>query len=493
MEAERSVADQLPEEGTRREAAMGRFTARFAMGLPETWRVVAFCSPASFRDPEADNVWHPFMIRNGFTALVKDQIPMMFRAIAGGLRRFLTKRFGSYRVIDKRNASILGICPATLCRVQGDRVATTYCTPEDAEHISWLIFDESQTQRRPYPISRIRILFRWGTMLSAWWHATRERNRAPGAQADDIAASLLVLRWIFGFSWVNKLMLAYHLDYQLSIRAFDRIYCVHEMHPHSRIVWGIAEERNTGSVTVQHASIARSKLWYFPTTEEIAGGLKTPREWAVYCRRTRDLMAAFLPGETRYRFVCGPRYAHWKDVSPVKITPTEMAPVLFAGSLPWWDNVVVLEAAKKLLDSPPGGRTVQVRLHPAAILPKRWKQWLDQMTRQNRLSISTGDLSDAVGDATVVVGMNTTVLEEASLTGKAVIVLSSDDYLSFSNNLGTNVPVRRFSWETIEETISTTESRFEDSVARGREQLGIDRTVFSFEDLPGGEEWHPEI
>ena len=457
---------------------MGRFTARFAQGLPEDVRATAFCGPASFRDPEADDIWHPGLMRNGFFALARNQAPKLILSFFSGIRRFLLKRFGCFIFIGKQHAGILGIAPVTVCKPKGDSVETGYCHPIDRDAMDWLLIDDMGSEPEGYLISQSVILFMYLRTLVHCFRVfffSRENDR----WIDWTAGFLLTIRWVLGMVWVNKWMLSLRIRSILEEMRPEKVFCVHEMHPHSRIAWIEAVRFNITTVTIQHASIVRTKLWYFPVPEELAAGMAVPDIMAVFSDEVRGLFEQFFPGGVSYPLTCGPRFAKWKEIGPEKVPRFAVqGPILFAGSLPWWDNVVVLQGVIRLLAEGSPRRPILVRLHPASDIPTKWKKRLDNLAMSNKIAISSGPLEDDLGRCAVVAGMNTTVLEEAALLGKGVMVLEDRDYLSFATRLGTHVPLERFSWETVEQVVLEAETRKKEMVQEGKDLLGIDYPVF---------------
>jgi hypothetical protein len=342
------VSRSLPPEVERREQALGRFTARFAQGLPEGLQATAFCGPASFRDPEADDIWHAYMIRRGIVPLLKDQVLLLARALIGGIRRFIIARFGSFTFLPHDGAKVLGVAPVNICKAKNGIVETSYCHPEDTEAMAWLVFDDGKRDPDGYPLSRFVILSVYLKMLFRWVFVSFS-CRGDASRMDWAVGSLLTWRWILSFVWANKWMLALKIREVLKSSRPKWVFCVHEMHPHSRIAWAEAKRFNIPTVTIQHASIVRTKLWYFPTREELAAGLATPDKMAIFSKDVQDLFERFFPGNTLYPLACGPRFSKWKKIKSSEHSQVSgEGSILFAGSLPWWDNVVVLKGVQRL-------------------------------------------------------------------------------------------------------------------------------------------------
>ena len=468
----------IPPEVERRERSLGRFTARFAQGLPKDVRATAFCGPASFRDPEADDIWHPGLISGGFPSLVRDQFPRLILSFLSGIRRFFLKRFGRFIFIRNGHSAILGIAPITVAKPKEGSVETSYCHPNDIDAMGWLLIDDTESEPKGYPISRSVFLCMYLRMLLHCFRVLLAR-RDDDQWRDWTVGFLLTIRWAVGMVWVNKWMLSLKIRAILEDMQPEKVFCVHEMHSHSRIAWIEARKLNITSVTIQHASIVRTKLWYFPSHEELAAGMAVPDIIAVFSEEVRGLFEQFLPKGVKYPLTCGPRFSKWKGIvngSTSRIG--QQQPILFAGSLPWWDNVVVLKGVLRLLTEGDNRRPILVRLHPASDIPAMWRQRLDQLAGENKVGISTGSLEDDLGKCALAVGMNTTVLEEAALMGKGVIVLEDGDYLSFATRIGTHVPLYNFSWEAVESVIQESQGRKKEIIRAGKELLGIDHPVF---------------
>jgi hypothetical protein len=475
---ESSVNSSLPPEVERREQALGKFTACFAQRLPKDLQATAFCGPASFRDPQADDIWHAYIIRRGIVPVLQDQIPLLARALIGGIRRFILARFGKFTFFPRDGARVIGVGPVNICKTKNGSVETDYCHPEDTKAMSWLVFDDMKRDPEGYPLSRFVILSTYLKMLFCWVIVSFS-CRGNDSPLEWRVGSLLTLRWILSFVWANKWMLSLELRHIFKNSRPEEVFCVHEMHPHSRIAWAEARRFDIPTVTIQHASIVRAKLWYFPTREELAAGLATPHKMAVYSKEVQKLFESIFPGKTLYPLACGPRFSKWQRIRSTDHRQIdEKGPILFAGSLPWWDNVVVLKGVQRLLTEGDQKRPIVVRLHPVGRIPVKWEKWLAQTAESGKVHLSKGSLEDAIGESAVVVGMNTTVLEEAALMGKAVLVLEERDYLSFATRLGTHIPLNRFFWREVEKAIAYNIHSPEGNVRAGRALLGIDHPVF---------------
>jgi len=286
---------------------------------------------------------------------------------------------------------------------------------------------------------------------------------------------VLTLRWMLHLHWACLLALGGRVEaLLLNDKKPSLVFGVHELWPWSRVVWDICKRAGVSTITFQHASITRSKLWYFPHAEELAAGMALPDTFVVFSQKERELLAPHFPATTRFLFGCGPRYAHWKEII---VGPTQTLAdqaVLFVSSVPWWDNEVVLEAAVRLLELG-ARRPVIVRVHPLAVVPGKWRRWLECARAHGEIFRPAESLAEDLARCSAVVGMNSTVLEEAAMLGKGVVVLEQDHFLSFAPQLGTHVTTQEFSWESVERALLQMSGQ---TAAFARHGLGLDLPVY---------------
>lgn len=446
---------------------MAEFTAAFAQRLPAELRLVAFTSPTSFREPEIDNCWHPRFVGRSRIAEALCQLPRLLRSAASGVRRWLTAAFGSVTFLPGADRTTIAITPVSLCTIRDGRVISDYCPRQDAESVSWIVIDEAASDLQPSSFYRMRVAVAWGKVLSRWFRTSLKRF----GQKDWMIASWLSLRWILGLQWAILWNVSIRVESLLQQNRPMQIFAIHEMWPWARAIWMVARRCHIRSVAVQHASITRSKLWYFPMEVERAAGFAAPDVFAVFSEKERSLLLPYFPS-TQFLLRCAPRYAHWKNRASLVSTVSRDGTVLFVSSIPWWDNDVVLAAAAHISTSGSRQHRIAIRLHPSAVVPSHWKRWLSRAISAGLVWRSTATLPEELEHARVVIGMNTTVLEEAAAMGKAVLVLEDPRYLSFAPSLGRHLEASHFSWQAVEEAALGAADL--SLVSAGRRALGLD-------------------
>jgi hypothetical protein len=280
--------------------------------------------------------------------------------------------------------------------------------------------------------------------------------------------------------WLVYLGLEQSLVRVVETRKVRRIGCIHEMHAHSRIVWRVAAKSGAKGYTVQHASIALGKRWYFPFPEEVAAGLRLPDVFFVFESSVAKLLRPSY-GTTKFEEGCSCRYAHWSMRGSEGMRAGEG--ILFVTALPFYDNDVVIASAKTFVQEAKGRLPVRLRLHPAAQLSRPARQWLMQNVNNGTVTLSTSSsLQDDIEWSKVVVGMGSTSLQEALAVGRPVVQLLHQDFLHYVDVEGMAGVIRvehqQFSPRTIESAI-----RNRVHVREARQRLGLDHPAVTYERL----------
>ncbi|MBW2559286.1 MAG: hypothetical protein JRE40_00380 [Deltaproteobacteria bacterium] len=268
------------------------------------------------------------------------------------------------------------------------------------------------------------------------------------------------------------------LDDVLAGGGFRQVGCIHEMHAYSRIVWSAAARSGASRHTVQHASITSGKRWYFPDAIERDAGLEMPDTMHVFSERVADMLARHLP-ETRFILGCSARYARWRDAKPFE---SGGRVCLVVGALARFDNDVVFSAARRLLDQD-ATLPVRLRLHPHANASSTDRAWLRRSERGGRLEVSEGiELEADIEDAAVVLGMGTTVLEEALVLGRPVVQLTHPEFVRYVelDDVGgvTIVPANSLCVEDVKRALQE-----HVDIGEVRDRLGLDHPVVTYEQL----------
>ncbi len=126
---------------------------------------------------------------------------------------------------------------------------------------------------------------------------------------------------------------------------------------------------------------------------------------------------------------------------------------------------------------------IRFRLHPAAKIPPLDRLWLFLNSKRGYLQISSGTtLQDDIEGAVVVIGMGTTVLEEALLLNRPVIQLLHPDYSQYLD-LGQLEGVTILDYRAFSGTCLQNVRKISIVNTQTRERLGLCNKIVTFERL----------
>lgn len=418
------------------EYVAARFVSEIAVNLPKEIMSLAFSSPLSARSPDLCMLWHTGYFYRHKLKLFFDNLLaaiVSFLKIPGRLLAHCEPfAYALYGRIDNTILVVPSICGQAVA--DGDYI-TNYVRKTREDGV--FIFGSPRTcGRNETKVQELSIKLKLYYTFSLAKAGFSAYFRLGGGFFDSTILLLHWLAWILRFNWLRD----YYLETTLSelIERFNirKIGCIHEMHSYSRIVWRVAEKWNSGSYTVQHAAVTSGKRWYFYYQKEKESGLRLPSVMYMYNKNIIDRLKPYFNG-TIFRLGCSSRYVHWRSVQR---SSNKGSYYLFVGALAGFDNEVLLDTIKRLLiDMPSELLPIRIRLHPFAILNRKLKRWLESNVKIGKVQLSKDIvLKDDLNNAKVVIGMSTTVLEEALLLGRPTIQLTHHDFLKYIDINGIN-------------------------------------------------------
>jgi len=453
------------------------FVSRIADTIPRSLTSLVFSSPLSARSPDLNLLWHTGYRENHKARVFLGLLLSLVTGFVTGLVRLIPgfRPFG-YAVYGTARDSVL--------------VLTTFCGKENSEGVFVTPYVRSATDD---------CLFVFGRYATCGRNAKRYREISlcqkvsialllTGKGVDSFfrisggwfeRACLLVqwLEWSLSLQWVYDYALEQTLSRFVQSSGIVKIGCIHEMHFYSRIVWRVAAKNNAKGFTVQHAAITPGKRWYFTHPRERESGLALPDVMYIFNQGIEQMLKPYYPA-TEFRLGCSSRYDFWRDVKPAADAGSYC---LFAGALAGFDNEVVLSTVRRITH----GRNelpLRVRLHPHARINLLLRWWLHSAARRGAILISRDtplekDIACAIG----VVGMSTTVLEEALLMGKPVVQLTHPQYLHYIDIAGIRGAVKK-DW-LLFSTADLPQGGLEVDRESMRERLGLNQQVITYQEL----------
>lgn len=411
------------------ELLAAKFVSVVARSVPEKLISTVFASPLSARSPDLCMLWHPVFRRNHRAKLFFILLLSMFSEFLKGFVRNVVNHnpFG-YAVYGKAADSILVVVSLCGSQTSGGEYKTPYVetVKDDALFVFGPLKSCGTNSVRIKGLSFTQKLILICSLIK---NGLRASASFDCNIFDKIILLLEWLSWSLSLRWLQDYYLEEYLSETVKKYNIQKIGCIHEMHSYARIVWRVARKYKAKGYTVQHAAFSDNKRWYICFLEEIENGLELPDVIYVYSRRVSNVLKQYYK-KTDFRLGCSTRYAYWKNVDRSR---KEGQYYLFVGALASFDNNVLIATLQRLLRNSTEVIPVMLRLHPFAELSYGVRRWIRSSIEKGDICISKGDrsLRDDLENAAVVIGMSTTVLEEALLVGRPVVQLQHPDYREF--------------------------------------------------------------
>lgn len=440
---------------------------------------VVFASPLSARSPDLCMLWHPGYRNRHSTKLFFDLLFSVALGVLKGFVRLVTsiRPFG-YAIYGKVAGSILVV--PSICGSQSPNGEYKTAYVETVKEDALFVYGPYKNcGKNSVRIKSLSFLEKLSLIYSLAKSGLNASVRLDCKIFDKVLLLLKWLSWSLSLQWLHD----YYLEISLSetVEKYDiqKIGCIHEMHFYSRIVWRVAKKYNAKGHTIQHAAFSNGKRWYFCFQEEIESGLMLPDVMYVYSDRVSNVLKQYYE-KTSFYPGCSIRYSHWKDV---EVSEKKGKYYLFAGALAAFDNDVLITTLRGILQNSTEFIPVKLRLHPFAKLSYSVKRWIRLSSDKGIVAISKDtSLRDDIEDAIVVLGMSTTVLEEALLLGRPVVQILHPDFREYIEIDGVKGAVRRnYRNLLVEDIIDASTLQVDHQEMRKR--LGLNNSVVSYKRL----------
>ena len=422
--------------------------------------LLVWVSPLACRSPEETKIWHPFYAQKPALFKIGAYLYLVGAYSLLGLARFFLYK-GFYYNLVRTGAPVLLIIPDEITDHSAE-AKTDYLIEEAGYPVDKLVF--SRIKNVGSGFSRLRYPDRAGIFIKLLSSVSSDFIRRLFSGKISFAyldAFVIYLRWVISQSWY------FHWDFYYLLKeitgqgvpGYRALLSMHEMHFYSKVIWRVAQEQGGIGLTAQHAMIVPEKLWYFPHKFETEAGCPLPGVFFVYSDEIKNRLASFYPG-TRFELCCSPRFSKWKQGALLDrgITPEDKRFVTFVGAIPFYDTKILIRAIKNLLGAEDAGRLpIKFRPHPYAKIDKDDRLWIQEALRRGEIVLSKNPLKEDLLTAALIIGSNSTVLQEAALSGVPALGLYSPDFISasvFPESDEWMVPAENVSWERLQEQIN---------------------------------------
>ncbi|MFH1283574.1 MAG: hypothetical protein ABII27_07915 [bacterium] len=453
-----------------------KFILAAAKSVDSRFISLIFASPLSARSPDVCILWHTgYKNKHRIKVLMRALLTVFFSLIKGLRKLLFNNSPFAYALYGNVKETLLVV--ASNCGVPAinNGYSTAYVKKEDDDAL--LVFGPNgscgHNELIPDGISlkkKIKIYF------ILVWIVFMAYIKHYKYGFDAVLLLLTWIEWVFSLHWLQVSLLEDVLSKIIKEYSIKKVGAIHEMHFYSRVIWRVAFTHKIPGYTVQHAEVTEGKRWYFTYPEEREHGLMLPSVMYVYNKEILKMLRPYFPG-TEFRFGCSSRYVRWKNVQQEKGGGSYF---LFAGALARFDNDILFKALRNIMANKPDDLLVRLRLHKFAMNSWENKMWLKQKEKNNEIKISTDEnLIDDLKNSSLVVGMSTTVLEEAMLLGKPVIQLVCDDFHEYIDINGIKGALRlEYSELSVEKLLEN--SQKEVNSAAIKHKLGLNETEVNY-------------
>lgn len=410
------------------ELLAAKFVAIIARSVPDKLISSVFASPLSARSPDLCMLWHPVYRKNYRAKLFFVLLLSMFYSSLKGIIKLAInhKNFG-YAIYGKVDNSILVVPSMCGTQASGGEYKTSYVDTVKGDAL-FVFGPYNSCGTNSARIKELLLAEKLTLIYSLAKSGLCASARLDCRMIDNIFLLLVWFSWALSFQWLNDYYLEKALSKTVKKYNIQKIGCIHEMHSYVRVVWRVAKKYKAKGYAIQHAAISPGKRWYFCYPEQIEIGLALPDVMYVYNENVINMLKVYYK-DTRFFFGCSARYSHWKNVEK---SEKKGKYYLFVGGLAGFDNYVLITTLGRLLKTSTELLPVRLRLHPFAKISYHAKCWIRKSLKKGVIEISdNASLRDDLENAAVVIGMSTTVLEEALLVGCPVIQLQHQNYREF--------------------------------------------------------------
>lgn len=296
---------------------------------------------------------------------------------------------------------------------------------------------------------------------------------------------MMLLRWVLVQGWF------FHCDFYDFLKkkcskptSYTSLISCHEMAFYAKIIWQVAKTNHQQGITAQHAMIYPEKLNFFPHPLEVRqAAMALPTVFYVFNEAMVEMLKPFYP-KTKFLLACNPRYLKWKSMAPIPSFHVKRK-ILLVSAVMFYDVSMLLTILKNLIQED-RFRDFQyiLRFHPSGEMRMRDRLWIYWARRFRNIEVSQEPLEKTLQEVALVIGSNTTTVQEAILWGVPVLTVFHEKYLCAHVLLLTpqwRIHVDALNLDRVRSLIATAQAS--DVIAAYKKFMGLDQPVFSIQQL----------
>ncbi len=212
-------------------------------------KVYLWASPLFCIDPERSHYHYQFIKNDNKRNYIFSAFKFFLRSSLSGLKKIFNKKIDGTRFIDKEDSNFVIYSPKVFLDLINNKCSYF---PNAPKNISYFIVDEKVCIKK----NTFRIFFKLFMQISPFfWDFIRDENVSK-----KITLTFIYLSYFFSLEVISHYYLAINISKICILKNKLKHICLHEMHPYSRIVYGVTEAYKVKSLTLQHAYIHKTRL-----------------------------------------------------------------------------------------------------------------------------------------------------------------------------------------------------------------------------------------
>ena len=400
----------LPEYTRKLENELSQYTVEIVKNKCKySW--LFWLAPTCYRDAEGEIFWHPYSDKKIYKILL---FLRLITSVIKGINKFINSKYGSVTFYNNESKSF-GLIPKLLTR---RKYYSSYIDDKQANSLDWIVFNQNKKRTISLVDKYYLLTICFRLILDIIVAVVKLSNISFNSK---YVATLLNLEWILSLRWVHY----YYLDIDIRkifiSKHYEIVFCVHEMHPHARILWRISNQYECKSITMQHASIHRNRLWLFYMRNELSVSPPLPKVFCVYSNMIKNEIVKYYNDDVDIVVASSLRFNYLRDLYVQNELRSDVVKkITLVSSVSWMDIEVVLrimEKVKFINSILREGIKIVYRPHPTAKPTFGQKKRIKRLLRNKIINLDKDELVDSIHCSDLVMGCNTFTLLEANIAG----------------------------------------------------------------------------
>ena len=214
-------------------------------------KIYLYASPVCFIDPERSMYHNSFLNKNQKKIKLIYALFFWGKSILIGFKKLLNRKIEGIEFINKPNSKFVIYCPDSFLNKNDYKC---FYFPSAPLNTSYFIVNKNKS----LPNNILSLSIKLFKEIKPYFVKTIDKTN----KYEKLILWLIFLSYFFSFEVVNHYYIACGVSDLCKNRPKIKHICLHEMHPYSRIVYGVTSLNDSTSITLQHAFIHFSRLQF---------------------------------------------------------------------------------------------------------------------------------------------------------------------------------------------------------------------------------------